>query len=91
MQSWRISKGWDVYDSKNEKIGSVKDVSTDFFHCDTGFLGLGKDYYIPFSAISNVSGEKVYINTSKDRLDSMGWDKKPMGGITGEGPGEGRF
>lgn len=91
MQSWRITKGWDVYDLNNDKIGTVNEVSGSFFKIDTGFLGLGKDYYIPFSAITDVRDEKVFINSSKDRLDSMGWDRKPMGGITGSGPGEGNF
>jgi hypothetical protein len=88
MQDWRVSKGWDVYDANNEKIGEIKEVSGNHFKIDTGFLGLGKDYYIPFSAISDVSGEKVFISGTKDRLDSMGWDR-PMGGITGSD--EGRF
>lgn len=44
---------------------------------DTGFLGLGKDLYIPSSAISEVTGDRVILTTDKDRLDDMGWDRRP--------------
>jgi len=47
------------------------------FKVDTGFLGLGKDLFIPASAITNVSGKRVTINADKDRLDDRGWDRRP--------------
>ena len=42
-----------------------------------GPLGLGKDYYIPASAIKDVTDDRVVINVDKDHLDDMGWDKRP--------------
>lgn len=89
MQNWRVSKGWDVCDVNGDKIGSVNEVSGSYFKIDSGFLGLGKDYYIPFSAIRDVRDDKVFITSTKDRLDMMGWEKPPMGGVSGTG--EGRF
>ena len=47
------------------------------FKVDTGFLGLGKDLFIPASAIADVSGRRVTINADKDRLDDRGWDRRP--------------
>ena len=47
------------------------------FKVDTGFLGLGKDLYIPASAVTSVSGKRVTINADKDRLDDRGWDRRP--------------
>ncbi len=47
------------------------------FKVDTGFLGLGKDLYIPASAIRDVSGKRVTINADKERLDDRGWDQRP--------------
>jgi hypothetical protein len=44
---------------------------------DTGFLGLGKDLYIPASAISDVTADRIYLNVDKDRLDDLGWDRRP--------------
>src|SRR5688572_16055517 len=38
------------------------------FKVDTGFLGLGKDLFIPTHAIADVSGDRVMLNVDKDRL-----------------------
>jgi hypothetical protein len=48
-----------------------------YFKVDTGFLGLGKDLFIPASAITDVSGKRVTLNADKDRLDERGWDRRP--------------
>src|SRR4051794_7093387 len=48
-----------------------------YFKVDTGFLGLGKDLYIPASAITDVTGTRVTLNADKDRLDERGWDRRP--------------
>jgi hypothetical protein len=48
-----------------------------YLKVDTGFLGLGKDLYIPTSAVSDISGERVTLTVDKDRLDEMGWDRRP--------------
>ncbi len=47
------------------------------FKVDTGFLGLGKDLYIPASAITDVSGKRVTLNVDKAGLDDRGWDRRP--------------
>jgi hypothetical protein len=44
---------------------------------DTGFMGLGKDLYIPADAIRDVTGDGVIISTDKDHFDAMGWDRRP--------------
>jgi hypothetical protein len=43
----------------------------------TGFLGLGKDYYVPAEYVSDVLDDKVMLNVSKDAAKTMGWDEKP--------------
>lgn len=48
-----------------------------YLKVDTGFLGLGKDLYIPGSAISDVTDERVMLNVDKDRVDAMGWERRP--------------
>lgn len=83
MRNWRISSGWDVYDASGSKLGSIGDVSGDYFHMDTGFLGLGEGYYVPFDAISDVRDGKVYLNVTKDQLKTMGWEGKPAKGTEG--------
>jgi hypothetical protein len=48
-----------------------------FLKADTGFLGLGKDLFIPASAIRDVTGDRVILTVDKDRVDGMGWDVRP--------------
>lgn len=43
----------------------------------SGLLGLGKHYYIPFSAIQDVTTDCVFVGQAKDRLHEMGWDVRP--------------
>jgi hypothetical protein len=43
----------------------------------TGLLGLGKHFYVPFSAIQDVTSGCVFINQPKDAVDQQGWDTKP--------------
>ena len=48
-----------------------------YLKVDTGFLGLGKDLFIPTSAVSDVAGDRITLSVDKDRLDDMGWDRRP--------------
>ena len=48
-----------------------------YFKVDTGFLKLGEDLYIPADEITDVTGDRVILNTDKDHLDAMGWDHRP--------------
>jgi hypothetical protein len=50
---------------------------TPYLKVDTGFLGLGKDLFIPASAVVEVTAEQVVLNVGKERLDTMGWDRRP--------------
>ena len=43
----------------------------------TGLLGLGKHFYVPFSAIQDVTSGCVFINQPKDALERQGWHVKP--------------
>jgi len=85
-----VTHGMDVYDMANEKIGTVDDVydatagesSTSgggYLRVPTGFLGLGKEHHIPFSAIRDVRDGNIMLNLSKDRLDDLGYDERPSG------------
>jgi len=47
------------------------------FQVDTGFLGLGKDYYIPFNSVTGATGDRVMLDVDKDNLDQTGWDRRP--------------
>lgn len=56
---------------------SAEPTGQPYLKVDTGFLGLGKDLFIPGSAISDVTAECVLLNVDKDRIDAMGWDRRP--------------
>jgi uncharacterized protein (TIGR02271 family) len=88
--SSEVADGMDVYDMANEKIGSVDDVydatagesSTSgggYMRVPTGFLGMGKEHHIPFSAIRDVRDGNIFLDISKDRLDELGYDEQPSG------------
>lgn len=79
MEEKRIQQGYDVLDTDGSKLGTVGDVYDTYFRIDTGFLGLGKDYYIPFDSITRVSRNQVVLNFGKNRLDRMGFDRRPTG------------
>jgi len=56
---------------------AAKPIGTPYLKVDTGFLGLGKDLFIPASAVADVTVDQVMLNVGKDRLDEMGWDRRP--------------
>jgi hypothetical protein len=88
---WKnVRKGMDVCDMNGDKVGTVKDIyersramggtqqmTEGWVHVDSGFLGLGKDLYIPFNAFRDCDNNCCYLNTDKNQIDRMGWDQKP--------------
>jgi hypothetical protein len=56
---------------------SAEPAGTPYLQVDTGFLGLGKDLFIPASAVAEVTGDQVVLSVGKERLDTMGWDRRP--------------
>src|SRR5919199_5440812 len=66
----------DVLDQNGEKIGKAGETLGSYFNVDAGFLGM-KEYYIPFSAVTEVAEDAVYVNVTRDRLGDMGWDRRP--------------
>ena len=73
---YQIHEGMDVLDRDGDKIGKAGETLGQFFNVDAGFLGT-KEYYVPFSAITEVRDDAVFLNVDKDELDSMGWDRRP--------------
>ena len=43
----------------------------------TGLLGLGHHYYVPLSAIEDVTEGGVVLNVTRGQLDQHGWGEKP--------------
>ena len=76
----RIQHGWDVYGSDGDKVGDVSEVHDSYLVLSKGFF-FPKEYYIPFSAITRVERERVYLSVSKDQVEHQGWDEAPRGGM----------
>lgn len=67
----QVRDGMDVFDTDNQKVGTVAETAEGYLRVPTGFLGLGKEQYIPFSAIRSVDGEAIHLSVAKDRLDEF--------------------
>jgi uncharacterized protein (TIGR02271 family) len=86
--SSQVTDGMEVFDSNDDKIGTVHEVydasaaersssGGGYLRVPTGFLGLGTEHHIPFSAIHEVREDRIYLNIVKDRLNEMGYDAAP--------------
>lgn len=74
--TWNVTGGMSVVGSDDQKVGDVADAQGDYVVVSKGFF-FPTDYYIPVSAISNVDGDKVYLNVTKDQALDQGWDQVP--------------
>ncbi len=68
-----VEQGWDVVGAGGEKLGEVAQATDTFFVVSKGFF-FPTDRYIPFSAISRVDDQKVFLSLTKDEIDARGWD-----------------
>src|SRR5919199_336738 len=75
-RSEQVREGMDVVDQNGDKIGKAGETLGNYFNVDAGFLGM-KEYYVPFSAVTETTDDAVYVNVTKDRLGDMGWDRRP--------------
>ncbi|MBV9170538.1 MAG: YsnF/AvaK domain-containing protein [Chloroflexi bacterium] len=75
---YSVREGMDVLDQNGDKIGKAGETMAGgrYFNVDAGFLGM-KEYYVPLDAVTEVGDDAVYVNTTKDRLETMGWDRRP--------------
>jgi uncharacterized protein (TIGR02271 family) len=74
--SGQLHEGMEVLDTNGEKIGMCGERLGNYFNVDAGFLGT-TEYWVPFSAITNITDGAIFLNTTKDRINAMGWDQRP--------------
>jgi hypothetical protein len=87
----RIMSGLDVFDIEGHKIGTVAHLHEtgspagptldDVFEVKTGFFGLGKQYYVPYRAVKDISTSGVFLKRSRLDFDALGWGAKPHAGV----------
>ena len=79
----QVHEGMEVRDTDGDKIGMCGETLGNYFNVDAGFLGT-TEYYVPFSAITNIRDNAIFLNVRKDEIKTMGWDRRPeMTGTTG--------
>lgn len=71
-----VQHGTTVYDRDGTNLGTVADVAQNYLLVQKGFF-FTTDRYIPFSAIARVEQDGIYVNASRDELDTLGWDQPP--------------
>jgi len=92
-----LLKGKDVYSVDGEKVGTIKQVfhpagdfaaarGRHYFLLDPGLLkewfgGFDK-VYLPESAITNVTADRVDLAFTKDQVKTQGWTTEPVGVAT---------
>ncbi|MBV9582976.1 MAG: YsnF/AvaK domain-containing protein [Chloroflexi bacterium] len=74
--SRQIHEGMEVLDTDGQKIGMCGEDLGDYFNVDAGFLGM-TEYYVPYSAITDVSDDHIFLNVRKDQVGDMGWHERP--------------
>jgi len=74
----QIQVGTDVYGSDGDKVGSVAEVQPTYLVVEKGFF-FPTDYYIPLSAVSQVSDGQVVLTVSRDTALHSGWETIPDG------------
>ena len=90
MREWdlgTIQQGLEVCDRDGEAIGTVAHILRDaspatvggVIEVKTGLLGLGTHYYIPATAVEEVTAAAVVLNRRRAEFAELGWDTKPAG------------
>jgi len=72
-----ITPGASVYGSDGEKVGKVATYGNSYVVVEKGFF-FPKDYYIPMSAITETTGDGVYLSVTKDEALNQGWDQEQV-------------
>jgi hypothetical protein len=89
----RITPGMDVCDVTGEKVGSISHMygfadateegvtpartGDEVIEVKTGFLGLGKHYYFPLSAVQEVLTDSIFLSKSRETFEELGYENKP--------------
>jgi len=73
-----FAEGTPVFDVNGDKVGSVAENATqgDYFVVRKGLI-FTHDLYIPLNAVARSDMDGVYLNVSKDQIQSQGWDQPP--------------
>src|SRR5690348_4665294 len=73
-----FAEGTPVFDVNGDKVGSVAENATqgEYFVVRKGLI-FTHDLYIPLNAVARSDMDGIYLNVSKDQIQSQGWDQPP--------------
>jgi uncharacterized protein (TIGR02271 family) len=74
-----ITKGAEVYDANNEKVGKVAEVGQRSFKVEKGFI-FHKDMHLPMAAVAQADSKNVRLRVPKDQAMTMGAEQLPPEG-----------
>ncbi|HEY3522541.1 MAG TPA: hypothetical protein VGK63_02465 [Candidatus Limnocylindrales bacterium] len=69
-----VAEGWDVYDSDEERIGEVREVTASWIRVEGE---VGASLYVPLTAVEAATGGEVRLDTPGSEMRTMGWDRAP--------------
>src|SRR3954464_1312750 len=88
----RIVPGMDVCDVTGDKVGSIAHIyrfdeatedtisparpAEELIEVKSGFLGLGKHFYIPMSAVQEVLTDSIFLSKSRETFEELGYTEK---------------
>ena len=72
----QIKPDYDVYTADGEDLGDVEEVHEGYLVVRKGML-FQHEHYVPFSAITRVEPDSVYLSVTKDQVEQQGWDEAP--------------
>jgi hypothetical protein len=73
---------------RSEKVGTVAETTGGYLRVPSGFLSLGKEHYVPLSAIRRIQHEQIQLKVSKDQLDQLEAADGDLGGEDAGAPVE---
>lgn len=79
---WQVRETMDVVGSDGATVGTVKAVHGTDFHVDRP---MGRDVFVPFSAVQTVDGERVMLSVRASEVDDQHWPTPDLTG-SNEGP-----
>jgi hypothetical protein len=75
MRMADLRPGWAVIGNDGRRVGTVRDVGQNYVLTSTS--ALGRDIYVPASAIANVEHESVHLSVPQHDVAAMGWEQPP--------------
>jgi hypothetical protein len=79
-----IQPGAEVYGTDGKRVGTVQEVYEDALMVQKGIFFV-HDYFIPFSHVTRVSGERIDLVLSSDEVKRQDWAQRPGVSALGRG------